>query len=356
MSGPEIQANAIATALRRLPLRDAPPWIGLLALLLLGALPALAHLRTRGLKAAALSPLLALAFAGAAQLAFTRGWMVPVTYPLLALFLSTVSTMSAAFVSERRERTRVAEHNDLLEQRVRERTAELRDTQLEVVRRLGQAVESRDGDTGEHIERISRLCHQLARAVGLSEDEAELVGNASTMHDVGKIGIPDSVLLKPGRLDPEEWALMQSHTTIGAGILAGSGSPLLQMAESIALTHHERWDGSGYPAGLRGEAIPLAARICAVCDVFDALLSTRRYKRGWSMDEAIAELLAQRGRHFDPALVDTFVGMAPVLAEEWDDADARADPGIGVLTLDQSTPAGATERIHSRRASPPTRA
>jgi HD-GYP domain-containing protein (c-di-GMP phosphodiesterase class II) len=356
MSGPEIQANAIATALRRLPLRDAPPWIGLLALLLLGALPALAHLRTRGLKAAALSPLLALAFAGAVQLAFTRGWMVPVTYPLLALFLSTVSTMSAAFVSERRERTRVVEHNDLLEQRVRERTAELRDTQLEVVRRLGQAVESRDGDTGEHIERISRLCHQLARAVGLSEDEAELIGNASTMHDVGKIGIPDSVLLKPGRLDPDEWALMQSHTTIGAAILAGSSSALLQMAESIARTHHERWDGSGYPAGLRGEAIPLAARICAVCDVFDALLSTRRYKRGWSVDEAIAELLAQRGRHFDPALVDAFVAMAPALAEEWDDADARADPGIGVLTIDQSTPAGATERIHSRSASPPTRA
>jgi HD-GYP domain-containing protein (c-di-GMP phosphodiesterase class II) len=355
MSGPEIQANAIATALRRLPLRDAPAWTGLLALLLLGAMPALAHMRTRGLKAAALSPLVALAFAGVAQLAFTRGWMVPVTYPLLALVLSTLSTTSAAFVSERRERTRVAEHNDLLEQRVRERTAELRDTQLEVVRRLGQAVESRDGDTGEHIERISRLCHELALAIGLSEDEAELIGNASTMHDVGKIGIPDSVLLKPARLDPEEWTLMQSHTTIGAAILAGSSSPLLQMAESTALTHHERWDGSGYPAGLRGEAIPLAARICAVCDVFDALLSTRRYKRGWSMEEAIAELLAQRWRHFDPALVDAFVAMAPGLEEDWD-ADAREAPGIGVLTIDQSTPAGASERIHSRRTSPPARA
>jgi HD-GYP domain-containing protein (c-di-GMP phosphodiesterase class II) len=356
MSGPEIQANAISSALRRLPLRDAPAWTELLALLLLGSMPALAHMRTRGLKAAALSPLVALAFAGVTQLAFTHGWMVAVTYPLFALVLSTVSTMSAAFVSERRERTRVAEHNDLLEQRVRERTAELRDTQLEVVRRLGQAVESRDGDTGEHIERISRLCHSLALALGLSEDEAELIGNASTMHDVGKIGIPDSVLLKPGRLDPEEWELMQSHTSIGAAILAGSSSPLLQMAESIALTHHERWDGAGYPAGLRGEAIPLASRICAVCDVFDALLSTRRYKRGWSMDEAIAELLAQRGRHFDPALVDAFVAMAPALEAEWDDADAGDDPGIGLLTIDQSTPAGATERIHSRRASPPTRA
>ena len=245
--------------------------------------------------------------------------------------------MTAGFVIERRERTRVAEHNDLLEQRVRERTAELRDTQLEVVRRLGQAVESRDGDTGEHIERISRLCQQLALALGLSEAEAELIGHASTMHDVGKIGIPDSVLLKPSRLDADEWALMQSHTTIGAAILAGSSSPLLQTAESIALTHHERWDGTGYPAGLRGDAIPLAARICAVCDVFDALLSKRRYKRGWTMEEAIAELLAQRGRHFDPVLVDVFVALVPGLDEEWP-TDARGeDPGVGVLTLDQST-------------------
>jgi HD-GYP domain-containing protein (c-di-GMP phosphodiesterase class II) len=122
------------------------------------------------------------------------------------------------------------------------------------------------------------------------------------------------------------------------------------------LTHHERWDGTGYPAGLRGDAIPLAARICAVCDVFDALLSERRYKRGWTMEEAIAELVAQRERHFDPALVDVFVGLVPGLVEEWP-TDARGqDPGVGVLTFDQSTAAGATERIHSRRASPPTRA
>ena len=264
--------------------------------------------------------------------------MLEVTYPLLALALSTLSTMTAGFVAERRERTRVAEHNDVLEKRVRERTAELRDTQLEVVRRLGQAVESRDGDTGEHIERISRLCQQLARAVGVPEAEAELIGHASTMHDVGKIGVPDSVLLKPSRLDPEEWALMQSHTTIGAAILAGSSSPLLQMAESIALTHHERWDGTGYPAALRGEAIPLASRICAVCDVFDALLSKRRYKRGWTMEEAMAELRSQRGRHFDPELVDAFVELMPDLDETWH-GDAREEaPEVGVLTLDLPAP------------------
>ena len=162
--------------------------------------------------------------------------------------------------------------------------------------------------------------------------------------------------VSPSRLDPDEWALMQSHTTIGAAILAGSSSPLLQTAESIALTHHERWDGTGYPAGLRGDAIPLAARICAVCDVFDALLSKRRYKRSWTMEEAIAELKTQRGRHFDPVLVDVFVGLVPGLDEEWP-TDAQAeDPGVGVLTLDQSTADGATERIHSRKASPPTRA
>ena len=355
MSGAEIQANAIATALHGLPLRDAPVWTGLLVLLLLGAAPALAQACTRGVKAALVSPLAGLAFAGAAQIAFTRGVMVPVTYPLFALVLSTLSTTTVAVLSERRALTRVAERNDLLEERVRERTAQLRETQLEVVTRLGQAVESRDGDTAEHIDRISRLCQQLALAIGLPEDQAELIGHASTMHDVGKIGVPYSVLLKPAGLDAGEWAVMQSHTTIGAGILAGSSSPLLRTAESIALTHHERWDGTGYPAGLRGEAIPLAARICAVCDVFDALRSTRRYKGSWSVEDAVAELKAQRGRHFDPALVDAFVAMAPEI-HEYPPADARDDPGAGVLTLDQSTPAGACERIHSRSTLPPTRA
>ena len=216
MSGPEIQANAISTALRGMPLREAPGWTGVLALLLLGTLPALAHLRTRGLKAAAVTPLAALAFAGVVQAAFAAGWIVTATYPLLALALGTLSTMTTAFVVERRERRRVDEHNDVLEQRVRERTAQLRETQLEIVQRLSQAAESRDGDTGEHIQRIRRMTHKLALAIGLPEDEAELIGHASAMHDVGKIGIPDRVLLKPGKLDADEWALMQSHTTIGA--------------------------------------------------------------------------------------------------------------------------------------------
>src|SRR3954447_17978021 len=378
MSGPEIQTNAISTALRGLPLREAPAiararpalplreapgWTGVLALLLLGMLPALAHLRLRGLKAAAISPLAALAFAGVVQAAFAKGWIVAATYPLLALAVGTLSTMTTAFVVERRERRRVAEHNDVLEERVRERTAQLRETQLEIVQRLSQAAESRDGDTGEHIQRIRRMTQRLALAIGVPADEAELIGHASAMHDVGKIGIPDRVLLKPGKLDAEEWALMQSHTTIGAEILAGSNSALLQIAEEIALTHHERFDGTGYPQGLAGEAIPLGARITAICDVFDALRSQRVYKDRWTIDDAVAELAAQRGRHFDPALVDAFLALVPGLEPDLlqlDSADARGDdqgdPGVGVLTLRQSTPAGATERIHSRKTESPTRA
>ena len=363
MSGPEIQANAISTALRGLPLREAPGWTGVLALLLLGTLPALVHLRLRGLKAAVVSPLAALAFAGVVQAAFAKGWIVTATYPLLALALGTLSTMTTAFVVERRERRRVDEHNDVLEERVRERTAQLRETQLEIVQRLSQAAESRDGDTGEHIQRILRMTQKLALAIGVPAGEAELIGHASAMHDVGKIGIPDRVLLKPGKLDPEEWALMQSHTTIGAEILAGSSSELLQIAEEIALTHHERFDGTGYPQGLAGEAIPLGARITAICDVFDALRSQRVYKDSWTIDDAVAELAAQRGRHFDPALVDAFLALVPDLEPDLlqlDSADARGDdqgdPGVGVLTLGQSTPAGDTERIHSRKTESPTRA
>jgi putative two-component system response regulator len=127
------------------------------------------------------------------------------------------------------------------------------------------------------------------------------------MHDIGKIGIPDRILQKPGRLDPDEWERMKTHTTIGAHILAASRAPLVQMAETIALTHHERWDGSGYPNGLAGEEIPLAGRIAAVCDVYDALISERPYKRAWPADEAVAEIERSSGSHFDPELVERFL-------------------------------------------------
>jgi putative two-component system response regulator len=220
--------------------------------------------------------------------------------------MGTTGTVAGRYLAELGERRRVSIYNELLERRVRERTEELRETQLEVVRRLALAAESRDGDTGAHIERMSRLCERLALATGWSEADAELMRHASALHDVGKIGIPDRVLLKPGRLDDAEWTVMKSHTEKGAVLLADSKSDLLQLAVVIARTHHERWDGSGYPTGLVGEEIPLAGRICAICDVFDALVSPRPYKDPWPVAAAVAEIRSQAGRQFDPDLVAVF--------------------------------------------------
>ena len=203
----------------------------------------------------------------------------------------------------------VARQNRSLEDTVRERTEQLRESHLEVIRRLGQAAESRDDATGVHITRMSRLCARLARAGGMSPEECDMLLHAAPMHDVGKIGIPDRILLKPGKLGPAEWEVMQSHTTIGARVLEGSDSPVVQMAETIALMHHERWDGSGYPHGIEGEDIPLVARICAVCDVFDALISERPYKRPWPVPDALAEIERQGGAHFDPRLAQLFVAI-----------------------------------------------
>jgi response regulator RpfG family c-di-GMP phosphodiesterase len=336
MSGPEIQANAIDTALRGLPLRDAPGWLGVVTMLVLAALPGLAHLGGRGLRVAAVAPIAGLACLAFAQAAFAAGLVVSVAYPLFALVLATVATLATAFATERRARRRTAEYNEQLEERVRERTGELRETQLEVVRRLGQAAESRDEETGAHIERISKLALRLALKLGLDRGEADLIGHAAAMHDVGKIGIPDRVLHKPSTLDPEEWEVMRSHTTIGAALLSGSRTLLLQVAEAIALTHHERWDGSGYPAGLRGEDIPLAARITAVCDVFDALLSHRPYKRAWTLEATVAEIEAQRGRHFDPRVADAFLALVPELEPEL--TTRRDKPPMGILTLGVEPP------------------
>ena len=203
----------------------------------------------------------------------------------------------------------VAKQKGRLEETVRERTADLRETQLEVVRRLSQAAESRDQETGVHITRMSLLCARVARAAGATPEEAELILHAAPMHDLGKIAIPDSVLLKPGRLSAEEWDLMKKHTTIGAKLLAGSRSPAVQMGELIALTHHEKWDGTGYPRRLRGTEIPFVARVVALCDVFDALISERPYKRAWSLEASLAEVKTQRGLHFDPYVVDVFEGI-----------------------------------------------
>ena len=307
MSGPEVEANAIWTALHKLPLHSASLALNLLLVLLCAALPALAATGMSITFAALLAPAAGFGYLIGAQVAFDHGLIVAVVAPLAALVVSTIGTVVASHSVVSSERSRVASENEVLDARVRERTAELHDAQLEIVRRLALAAEQRDEETGAHLDRISERCYELARAIGLPEAEAELIRHASVLHDVGKIGIPDRILLKPGALDPDEWEIMRSHAEVGASILAGSATPLLQLGETIALTHHERWDGGGYPRGLAGEAIPLAGRICAICDVYDALRSERPYKRAWSREEALAEIARERGSHFDPKLVDAFL-------------------------------------------------
>ena len=195
------------------------------------------------------------------------------------------------------------EARQMAERQVEERTAELAQAQYEVVTRLAMAAEYRDGTTGDHTRRVGVMSADLARALGWSEARAELLGIAARLHDVGKMGIPDSILLKSGKLEPGEFTQMQTHTLIGATILSGGRSELLQLAEEIALTHHERWDGTGYPRRLAGSQIPLSGRIVAVADVYDALTQIRPYKKAWSHEEAMQELRAQAGLHFDPEVV-----------------------------------------------------
>ncbi|MGO4479333.1 two-component system response regulator [Massilia sp. 2TAF26] len=204
-------------------------------------------------------------------------------------------------------RARVRTHLSLV------RMEELRATRLEIVQRLGLAAEYKDNETGLHVIRMSHFSRILGLAAGMGENEADDLLHAAPMHDVGKIGIPDRILQKPGPLDPDEWKIMQSHAAIGAEIIGEHPSGMLALARNIALTHHEKWDGSGYPKGLAGEAIPLEGRITAIADVFDALTSVRPYKKAWSEEEALAFLVEQKGKHFDPALVDLFIGQIPAI-------------------------------------------
>ncbi len=178
--------------------------------------------------------------------------------------------------------------------------------QLETIERLALAAELKDEDTALHIKRMSHYCHLFARKLKLSPQECEILLHASPMHDVGKIGIPDAVLLKPGKLDAAEWQIMRTHTEIGARILGGSASELLQAGETVARSHHEKWDGSGYPSGLSGEAIPLWGRIAAVADVFDALTSRRPYKEPFPTEKALQIMREGRSTHFDPSVLDVF--------------------------------------------------
>jgi response regulator RpfG family c-di-GMP phosphodiesterase len=197
-------------------------------------------------------------------------------------------------------------HGDDLEARVQKRTHQLERSRVELMHRLALAAEYRDDDTHEHAQRIGHTTTLLAIGLGLAAGTTERIRLAAPLHDIGKIAIPDAILLKPGKLTGEEFETIKSHTLIGARILGGSQSQLLRSAAEIALSHHERWDGTGYPSGLAGAAIPLAGRMVAVADVFDALVHRRPYKQPWPVDEAAAEVLSQSGRHFDPAVVKAF--------------------------------------------------
>jgi len=205
-------------------------------------------------------------------------------------------------------------HN--LEEEVVHRTQELegyqlalKEAQYEVILRLARAAEHHDDDTAQHTQRVGLICGYLAQLLELPEHQVALIRGAAPLHDVGKIGIPDSILLKPGRFTEAEREVMKRHCPIGSDLLSGGHSELIQVAEIIALTHHEKWDGSGYPQGLNGDDIPIEGRILAVADVFDALTHARPYKEAWPLDKAVAEIERQKGRHFDPRVAEAFLDL-----------------------------------------------
>ncbi|MBR9868099.1 MAG: response regulator [Oceanospirillales bacterium] len=220
----------------------------------------------------------------------------------------------------------IADQNSVLEELVHKRTAELRHTRQQVIDRLGRAAEFRDNETGMHISRMSHYSYLIAKQLGIDEEECDTILLASPMHDIGKIGIPDMILLKPGKLAHEEFEVIKRHPEIGAKLLDGDDSTLLTVARTIALTHHEKWDGSGYPQGLQGEDIPLTGRIVAVADVFDALTSERPYKKAWPIEKAVSTIRQNAGTHFDPEVVNAFLNTLPeVLAIKEKYSDDASD-------------------------------
>ncbi len=198
-----------------------------------------------------------------------------------------------------------------LERMVRQRTHELLTTRQQIIRRLGRAAEFKDNETGNHVLRMSHYARLIAEAHGLGEETANIIFNTAPMHDIGKIGIPDSILLKPGKLDAAEWKVMHQHPIMGAEIIGKHDNELLETARIIALSHHEKWDGSGYPQGLKGEDIPLEGRIVAIADVFDALVSVRPYKKAYPVEESLEMMRSEIGKHFDPKLMAAFEKALP---------------------------------------------
>ena len=218
-------------------------------------------------------------------------------------FLARAKNMLALQASRRK----LADHAAWLADEVRQATRKVVEQAHETIFCLAKAAEYRDPETGGHILRMAHYSRHIAKGLGLSADDQDLLLAAAPMHDIGKVATPDAILLKPGRLTTEEFAVMKEHAAIGYEVLRTSSSPLLQAAAVIAHTHHEKHDGSGYPRGLRGEAIPLHGRIVAVADVFDALTSERPYKSAWPLDRALAHMRSERGQHFDPHCLDAFL-------------------------------------------------
>jgi putative two-component system response regulator len=236
------------------------------------------------------------------------------------LALGAVDYITKPYVAElvrARVQTHIALHhqNIALSKQVQERTEELVSTRFEIIRRLARAAEYRDNETGQHVLRMSHYARLVALAYGASEDYAALVLHAAPMHDVGKIGIADSILLKPGALTPAEWQVMRQHPLVGADIIGSHPSELLRAARDVALCHHEKWDGTGYPRGLKHVEIPLIGRIVAIADVFDALLSERPYKRPWTVEDTLTYVKEQRDKHFESAIVDALLKALPEILE-----------------------------------------
>ncbi len=222
-------------------------------------------------------------------------------------------------------RARVKNHLSLVS------TEELNETRMSVIYCLGHAAEYRDNETGRHVIRMAKYSEVLAREIGLPEAICDMICTAAPMHDIGKIGIADNILRKPGKLTAEEWSQMRQHPRIGYDIIGIHPSPLLQMAATIAYTHHEKWDGSGYPRGLKGKEIPLEGRIVAIADVFDALTTARPYKNAWSIESAVEFLQSQSGQHFDPELVESFIGKIDTIVairQQWLDEDIDASKPV----------------------------
>ena len=228
-----------------------------------------------------------------------------------AEFTARVRNMLALRDSEKQ----LAETATWLAEQVKAATAEIASRERETIFRLSLVAEQRNPETYAHLSRMAHYCQIIGRGAGMSPEDQDILLTASPLHDIGKVVIPDAILEKPGKLTRQEFDIVKTHTTAGYEILKGSNSPLLRVAAKIALTHHEKYDGSGYPEGLSGKDIPLVGRICALSDVFDALTSARPYKKEWPMKEAVAEIRRNRGKHFDPLLVDVFDEVLPELSK-----------------------------------------